>query len=219
MLVRAMALKRPRLRTLVPSWDMKRVLEALAKPPFEPLGSCPMMELSIKTAFLLAAASARRRSALHALSLESGHFRWEPHGVRMVPDPGFLTKTQTVDFLPAPIFIASVRSVSSIEEDKLWCPVRALKWYVNRTESLRGDCQSLFVTLRRPHNRASKDTISRWIVEAIVRAYPEGLPDRSPRAHDVRALSSSWALFKGVPLEEILQAAAWKTSNAFLAVT
>ena len=217
-LMRAMTQERPRVRTLAPAWDMRKVLDSLAKPPFEPMSSCSLMDLSVKTAFLIAAASARRRSALHALTVIPDHMRFEPHGVRMIPDPTFLTKTQTADFIPSPIFLASVSSVSSIEEDRFWCPVRALKYYLSRTRPLRGDCSSLFVTSRRPHGRASKDTISRWIVQAIIRAYPRGLPGRAPRAHDVRSLSSSWALFRGVPLEEILQAAGWKTPNTFISV-
>lgn len=215
LLIRAMALKRPRIRTLAPPWDMKAVLEALSRPPFEPLSQCSLFELSIKTAFLLAAASARRRSALHALSILPGHMRMEPHGVRLVPDASFLAKNQTVDFLPAPIFLASIDSFSSIREDKVWCPVRALRYYLRRTAPIRGSCSSLFVISRRPFGRASRDTISRWVVEAI-RLVPAGPSGCRPRAHQVRAMSASMALYKGVPLEDILQAAAWKTSNTFI---
>ena len=213
LLIRAMALKRPRIRTLAPPWDMTAVLRLLASPPFEPMSSCPLLELSMKTAFLVAAASARRRSAVHALSILPGHIRFEPHGVRLVADPAFLTKTQSIDFLPAPIFLASIAEFSSITEDKVWCPVRAIKWYLHRTRPLRGDCTALFVISRKPYTRAAKDTISRWIVEVIARAVPE-VP--RPRAHDVRAMVTSAALYKGVPLEEILQAAAWKSSHTFI---
>ena len=133
--------------------------------------------------------------------------------MRLVPDPAFLTKTQSIDFLPAPIFLASIAEFSSITEDKVWCPVRAIKWYLHRTRPLRDDCTALFVISRKPYTRAAKDTISRWIVEVIARAVPE-VP--CPRAHDVRAMVTSAALYKGVPLEEILQAAAWKSSHTFI---
>ena len=215
LLIRAMALKRPRIRSLAPPWDMKEVLEALTLPPFEPMSSCPLFELSVKTAFLLAAASARRRSAIHALSILPGHMRFEPHGVRLVPDPSFLAKNQTADFLPAPIFLAKIDSFSSISEDKVWCPVRALRHYLRRTAPLRGSCTALFIVSRRPFGRASRDTISRWIVNAIGLS-SSGSTGPRPRAHQVRAMSTSMALYKGVPLEEILQAAAWKSSNTFI---
>ena len=94
MLIRAMGLKRPRIRSLAPPWDMVKVLEALAKNPYEPMASAMLLNVSIKTAFLIAATSVRRRSTLHALSIEGGHIQWGNHGVQLVPDPSFLTKTQ-----------------------------------------------------------------------------------------------------------------------------
>ena len=215
MLIRAMGLKRPRTRSLTPPWDMAKVLEVLSKEPFEPMSSASLLNVTIKTAFLVAAASARRRSALHALSIKKGHLRWENHGVRLVPDPSFLTKTQSIDFLPAPIFLSSIHTFSSIREDKVWCPVRALRWYIEKTKPVRGSCSSLFIISRKPFTKASKDSISRWIIDAISRS-SQTSDSRTPRAHDVRAMSTSMALYGGVPLEDILQAAAWRSSNSFI---
>ena len=39
----------------------------------------------------------------------------------------------------------------------------------------------------------------------------------TPRAHDVRAVASSWALFEGVPLDDILSSAVWRSPNSFIA--
>ena len=36
-----------------------------------------------------------------------------------------------------------------------------------------------------------------------------------PRAHQVRTFATLMALYKGVPLEDVLQAAAWKSSSTF----
>ncbi|PIK48260.1 putative USP6 N-terminal-like protein-like [Apostichopus japonicus] len=38
-----------------------------------------------------------------------------------------------------------------------------------------------------------------------------------PRAHDIRGISASTALFAGIPIEDILKAAAWKTPTTFVA--
>jgi hypothetical protein len=35
------------------------------------------------------------------------------------------------------------------------------------------------------------------------------------RAHDVRSLSLSWALFQGTSVQDIMEAASWKSENAF----
>ena len=163
-----------------------------------------------KTLFLVAAASARRRSCLQALSVKPGYLRFEPHGVRLIPDPEFLPKNQTLEFIPGDIFIPEIKTLSSVSEDKLWCPVRALKWYIKRTESLR-QSPRLFILPRAPHTAASKDTISRWLTEVIA-PHAQG----RVRAHEVRGQAASRALFSGVSVQDILKAAAWKTPSTFV---
>ena len=155
---------------------------------------------------------------MRALSTAPGHLVFVPHGVRLVPEPSFLAKNQRLDFLPGPIFVPKIGSFSSVREDKVWCPVRALLWYLDRVKSVRppGEC-SLFLTHRAPHRRPSASTISRWIVEVIA-ASPSALTGPgTPRAHDVRAVASSWALFEGVPLDDILSSAVWRSPNSFIA--
>ena len=123
----------PPTRQLVPSWDLFKVLSTLSQPPFEPIGSATLLHLSIKVVFLLAVATSRRRSELHSLSVETGHIRWEPGEVCLVPVLGILTKNQSESF-------------SAVADDKLWCPVRALKWYISHTASLRAGHKQLFIT-------------------------------------------------------------------------
>ncbi|PIK42863.1 hypothetical protein BSL78_20279 [Apostichopus japonicus] len=209
-----MANKRPRVRRLAPSWGLSATLHALTRAPYEPMARASLAVLTKKTLFLIALASARRRSCLHALSTKRNHIRFENQGVRMVPDPSFIAKNQVLNFLPGDIFIPEIKTASSIPEDRLWCPVRALKWYLHRTEALRGTSTSLFILPRAPYSAASKDTLSRWLVETI-RPFATG-PDR-PRAHDIRGVAASTALFAGIPVEDILKAAAWKTPTTFVA--
>ncbi len=56
-LKRAKRLHPPRPHS-VPPWDLEVVLRALSQPPFEPLTSVGLKELSLKTTLLLALASA-----------------------------------------------------------------------------------------------------------------------------------------------------------------
>ena len=215
-LVRALFLKRPPSRRLLPSWSLPAVLDALGKPPFEPLGEASLRDLSVKTVFLLAIASGQRRSALHALSAAPGHIRWERTGVRLIPNPTYIAKNQTASSKSVEIFVQPLAVHSSVPEDKVWCPVRALKWYWARTKDHRvGD--QLFITTKAPFSPASRDTISKWIVAAIRAAGPAALSSGdAPRAHDTRGISVSWALFNGVPVEEIQQAAYWHSANSFI---
>ena len=109
---------RPPTRKLILSWDLGTILVSLSKAPFEPLNESSLHDLTVKTMFLLAAATARRSSKLHVLSIASGHIRWEPGGVRLVPQIQFLTKNKSLD-----IFVSSLTYFSSVAEDKWWCPV------------------------------------------------------------------------------------------------
>ena len=216
-LFKAFFLKRPPVRKLLPSWSLPKVLEALAKPPFEPLSKASLFNLTCKTAFLLAIASGQRRSTIHALSAASGHLRWERQGVRLIPCPGFIAKNQTASNKPVEIFISPLSDFSSVSEDKVWCPIRALKWYLDRTKGHRKHDQ-LFLTCKEPFSPATKDTVSRWIVSAVKAAGLEALMSSSPpHAHDTRGISTSWALFAGVSQEEILKAAYWSSANSFIA--
>ena len=99
-LVKGMFVTRPPTRQLVPSWDLFSVLSTLSQPPFEPISNVTLLQLSIKVVFLLAVATSRRRSELHSLSVATGHIRWEPGGVRLIPVLGFLQRTNSNPLCP-----------------------------------------------------------------------------------------------------------------------
>lgn len=68
--------------------------------------------------------------------------------------------------------------------------------------------------LKNQHNPASKDSIPKWIVNTIKIAYTDKSLE-GVRAHNVRSFSSSWPLFQGTPIEDIMEAASWKSENTF----
>lgn len=211
-LLKGMFIQRPPQRRLAPSWSINDVLVKLAGAPFEPIQDAPLEALTHKTLFLVAAASARRRSELHALSVTKGFIRFSPGGVSLLPHPQFLAKNQSESFSPAPIFLPSIESASSVREDRLVCPVRALKWYIHKTKALRSS-DALFILPRAPFSAASKDTISKWIVRTI---QPHASSSETVRAHDLRGQASSVAWFEGIPLPDIMLAASWKTPSTFV---
>ena len=55
-MIASMELQRPRSTPVLPQWDLGVVLEALAKPPYEPLREASFKYLTLKTVFLLAMA-------------------------------------------------------------------------------------------------------------------------------------------------------------------
>ncbi|KAK3102086.1 hypothetical protein FSP39_008630 [Pinctada imbricata] len=180
-------------------------------------GSCDLKYLTWKTVFLVAMATASRVSEIHALSIDSQHMRFEKNGIRLLPNLNFLAKTQRLGKPWDPLFVPEFNTYATEARDQLLCPCRALRMYVKRTKTLRNRETALFVTYKQNyHQRASKDSISRWIV-SLIRYCVEtkGINLTSVRAHDTRRLSTSWALFNGASTEEIVKAAHWANESTF----
>ena len=210
---------RPAIRSVVPKWNLSCVLWSLNKAPYEPMASASLLLSSIKTVFLLALASAKRRSELHALSMDEGCIRFTKDSVILHLEPGFLPKTQVPSKLPDPIVIPSLSQVCGpLDEDRLLCPVRALKFYLAKSKDLRLSRKRLFIPSK-GQGDVSPATISRWIRLAITRAYgsltKRDLTFMNIKAHEVRAVSTSWAYHNRIPSEDILQAASWKNHSTF----
>ena len=220
-LIRSFELQRPVQRSLTPKWDLSWVLVCLQKPPFEPLDKASKFHVTIKTAFLLALATAKRYSEIHALAMDSQHLRFNQSdgSVSLILKSGFLAKNQLPSVKPDPIVVPSLARICKWEHtDRLLCPVRALKFYLKMTSSYRQNRTRLFLPIK-GNKDISKDTISRWISYTVKLAYRKltkrDISFLKIKAHEVRALSSSWAFFDKVPLNDILQAAVWNSSSTF----
>ncbi|KAI2651176.1 hypothetical protein H4Q32_019204 [Labeo rohita] len=205
---------RPPTRPRVPTWDLAVVLEALCKPPFEPLEEIPVRFLTIKTVLLLALTSLKRVGDLQALSVAPSHLEFSPGNIKafLYPRPGYVPKVPTHP--PQPVVLQAFCPPPFQEPDQqklnCMCPVRALDAYVHRAALWRKS-EQLFVCYGPPKkgSPASKETLSRLIVDAISTAYKSSdLP--SPlgvKAHSTRALGASKAFSAGVPIQDICNAA------------
>lgn len=92
------------------------------------------------------------------------------------------------------------------------CPIDCLAAYVNRTAALRQkDSDVLFIALKRPHKEVGSSTVARWIKQGLISA---GI-DSDFGAHSTRGSASSKAAQAGVPVDQILKAASWKTDSVF----
>ena len=79
-----------------------------------------------------------------------------------------------------------------------------------------GGCQQMFVHWNRNSRDIMRSHISRWIVETVKEAYTQA--DREfhrVTAHEVRALSASWAYNCQVALPDVLSAVFWRSSGVF----
>ena len=95
-LIRSFELQHPVQRSLSPKWDLSWVLICLQKAPYEPLYKTSKLHISMKTAFLLALATAKRCSEIHALAMDSNHVRFSQSAgsVSLILQTGFLAKNK-----------------------------------------------------------------------------------------------------------------------------
>ena len=211
--VKSFELHRPRTKAHFPKWDLALVLSTLSGDLFEPLQSCGFKELTLKTVFLTALATDRRRSEIHAFSSTDVQFSNE--SVSLCTFPGFLAKNQLPSVVSGPV---SVPCLSAQDVNPLLCPVRALRIYLDRVKPRRRGRKRLFISHFDSYDKEiSCDTISRWVVQTIKLAYAVNKLDLVPvNAHEVRALASSWAWSNWVPLEDIVKAGFWASENSFI---
>ena len=147
-----MELQRPRATLVLPQWDLGVVLEALNKPPYEPLREASFKYLTLKTVFLLAMASAGRRSELHALRFDQNYIQFKPKaaGVTLYFSPEFMRKNQRPNQVNDPWYIPAIPT-GKPEFGAPNCPVRALRYYhryLTEHPELRKDRRRLFVPIK-----------------------------------------------------------------------
>ena len=123
----------------------------------------------------------------------------------------FLAKNQLRSICPDPIVVPSLaRTCKRKHLDRILCPIKALKFYLKMTSSYHQNRTRLFLPIIGNHD-ISKASVSRWVAYTIKLAYRKltrrDISFLKIKAHEVRALSSSWAFFDKVPLNEILKAA------------
>ena len=239
--IKAIALRRARQRTRIPAWDLRLVLQFLTSERFEPLENASFKELTRKAVFLIMLASGRRASEVHALSGLPPDVRLERDGsytLNFLPE--FLAKNQSPEEPSPSIHIRPLSHIADEEDsDFRLCPVRALKSYIKRTKSRRqGSLRRLFLPCSDTrHKDVIKSCISRWVSSLIKDAYASLAPQnvaREPftsserrgggatliplsqaRTHEVRAWGTTLAATQSTHLDQVLQAAYWRSSDVF----
>ena len=216
---------RPKGRRGVPAWNLSLVLHQLTKAPFEPLRKASLKHLTFKTVFLLALASGKRRSEIHAWLNKNIRHQADWSKVSLYPSPSFLAKNHLAKEGPecvAPVVIPALAPTldKSLKEDRSLCPVRALRYYLDKTQDLRTGKELVFVSFKQGFDRdISPATISSWIKQTVVLCYDlsdqESLTLHQVEAHDVRAFAASKAFQGGISLDQILAACHWKSHNTF----
>ena len=203
---------RPKGRRGISSWNLSLVLHQLTKAPFEPLREASLKHLTFKTVFLLALGSGKRRSEIHAWQHKNIRHQSDWSKASLFPSPSFLSKNQLAKKGPesvAPVVIPALTPTldKSLKSDRPLCPVRALRYYLDRTSDLRQDKELVFVSFKKGFDKdISPATISSWIKQTVILCYE--LSDHQShtlhqvKAHDVRSFAASKAFHPGVSLDQ-----------------
>ena len=216
---------RPKSSRNLPQWNLSVVLNELTKAPFEPMKDTDLKHLTLKTAFLLALASGKRRSEIHAwvANKVSNLGQWEK--VALFPSSDFIAKNQLAregSQSVSPVTIPALTTIvdRQFKEDRTLCPVRALRYYLDRTKDLRGSRSLLFISFKKGHTSDIRPaTLSSWLKQTILLCYKQAdqqaLDLVQVKAHDIRAFAASKAFYGGVSVDQIMQACHWKAHNTF----
>ena len=175
----------------------------LTKAPFEPIKEASLKHLTFKIVFLLALGSGKRRSEIHAWQNKNIRHQSDWSKVSLYPSPSFLSKNQLAKEGPdsvAPVIIPALAPTlyRSLKSDRSLCPIRALRYYLDRTSDIRQNKELVFVSFKKGFNKdISPATISSWIKQTVILCYElsdqEAHTLHQVKAHDVRAFAASKA--------------------------
>ena len=107
---------------------------------------------------------------------------------------------------------------NGMAEDRLLCPIRAPRFYLERFMPWREHKRLLFVSFKPGHKRdIVPSTISGWIRKMILECNTNSptplLDSHKVKAHQVRAMAASLAFHRQASMEQILRAGTWFCHN------
>ncbi len=184
-----------------------------------------LKHLTHKAVFLLLLATAKRVGEIHTLIFMISHSEgWKE--MTLYFDPFFIAKTQKLSDPSTKMSSISIPALApSVEEglpDRSLCPVRAVRYYIDRTAPSRAGRKRLFLPVQTGRLKdLSKNTLSHWVQKVILEAYAEAdeedarLSLRKASVHELRALSTSLLFHKNFSLASVMDAACWRGHSTF----
>ena len=235
LLFRAFRLERPVQRRIMPKSDLHLVLSSLLRLPFASEGDIqressddviPLKRRTMKTVSLLALASERWRSYLHALSVVPDRCVFARRNtqrqlvVSLLLEPGFLAKNQLPSQVPKWISVPGIPHMNPSKAERMRCLVRQLKLYIRDSESLGGggggggstDVCSLESQHQGYHEKSHKPMDCGDCQGSLHWSWSRVWPSYCTWG---QALSASWAYNCQVTLPDILSVAFWRSSGVF----
>ena len=204
------------------SWNLSLVLHQLTMAPFEPLKEASMKHLTFKTVFLLVLGSGKRRSEIHAWLHKNIRHQSDWSKVSLYPSPSFLSKNQLAkegpDSVASVVIPALAPSLDrSLKGDRSLCPVRALRYYLDRTSDLRQNKELVFVSFKKGSTRTSHLPPSPHGSNRLSFCAMSSLTRRPSPYIRLKPMMLGPLLqgLPGISLDQILSACHWKSHNTF----
>ncbi|XP_072948702.1 uncharacterized protein [Epargyreus clarus] len=192
---------RPPLPKYDMTWDTSLVIETLAS--WTPNQNLSIEKISYKLVTLLALVTAHRVQTFSLINIRNINISCSEITIK-IPD---LIKTSLVNSVQPTLVLPYFRDRPDI------CPARLLSDYLDITKSLRNNHTYLFISTRKPHNKVSPQTLSRWIKHTLKTC---GVDVTKFSAHSTRHASTSRAHRQGINLDLIRKTAGWSgTSTTF----
>lgn len=197
--VAAMKPPRPRYDYV---WDPAPVIAKLAS--IYPYDSCGLNIITKKLALLLALGTGQRVQTLTLLKIS--HISISEKVIIRIPDR---IKTSAPGRSQPYFYFSRFRDHENL------CIVQLLEYYLTKTKNLRPtSCDSVFISLTKPHKAVTAQTVSRWIRQGLEEC---GIDTSIFSAHSTRHASTSRAAQKGVALDLIKRAAGWTGASRVFA--
>jgi integrase len=197
---------RPPKAHISPNWDLNVALD-YSRSLF-PLDTVSLPYLLMKCIFMLALATGKRCSELHAISRSPNFLRFARRNtsVFIQSNPGFLAKTESLTKRPDPFEIPALFDKRGKPHRN--CPVMTLRAYLDRTSDYKGP--HLFI------NPTSKIPMSRSRIAMKFKKFIKIKQDSLPHIHDMRKMGSSIAFWAGMSVQDILKRGQWNSKSIFI---
>ncbi|XP_064095190.1 uncharacterized protein LOC135207390 [Macrobrachium nipponense] len=184
---------------------------------FEPMGQASLRDVSKKTIFLVALATAKRVSELQAISK---HVGWKHDKAVCSFQEDFLAKNENPSHpWPRSFEIMGLSDLVGQEQERVLCPIRALHHYLEITRSIRGTSESLWCSVKDPSRAMTKNAIAFFLRELIKESHmlcqEENFGLLKFKAHEVRAVATSLAFKRNMALKDIIETTFWRTNSVF----
>ena len=193
---------RPALPRYNKTLDVQTMLQYLSS--MKDTKDLTLKDLSLKLVILVALTTVQRGQSLHLM--DTANMVHEQNSLV------FMLGSAIKQTKPGRSSSERTTKLTAYPPDEKLCVVRTCLIYLEKTKSLRGTETQLFITHQKPHKKASRDTIRRWIKQIMATA---GIDVTVFKPHSVRAAVTSKAKLNNASTSDIMKAAGWTSTATF----